>query len=113
MTSGMRDSSIADSADIKFACSQCGQRMVVERSGAGHTADCPVCKHPVTVPLADVPEESGAEPDPASEPPLAVQARQEPVQFSTTEPESELEQARAEITRQHALFKKAVDECER
>ena len=67
----------------------------------------------MTVPLTDAPEELGAEPHSVGESPVAVQALQEPSRESTTQPESELEQARAEITRQHALFKKAVDECER
>jgi chromosome segregation ATPase len=41
---------IADSAEIKFACSQCGQSLLVDASGAGLTAICPTCENPITVP---------------------------------------------------------------
>ena len=39
-------------ADIKFNCSQCGQRMLVAAAAAGRTADCPTCGRPVTIPVA-------------------------------------------------------------
>ncbi len=42
---------IADSADIRFECTKCGQHLVVEAAGAGLTADCPICNTSVTVPL--------------------------------------------------------------
>lgn len=111
----MRDSLIADD-DIKFECSQCGQHIVVEKSAAGLKADCPVCKTPVTVPPAD----SIAEPAKGEVP--ALQPKPEtstpvdhahPAPGSTSGLDSELVEARAEIARQHSLFKKAVDECER
>ena len=41
----------ADSADIRFECTKCGQHLVVEAAGAGLTADCPICNTSVTVPL--------------------------------------------------------------
>ena len=41
---------IAESADIKLACSQCGQRIVVDKSAAGMHSNCPICEGPVTVP---------------------------------------------------------------
>ena len=41
---------IADTADIRFECSKCGQHLVVEAAGAGVTADCPICNTTVTVP---------------------------------------------------------------
>jgi chromosome segregation protein len=41
---------IADSAEIKFACSQCGQSLLVDSSGAGISLNCPSCDHPVVVP---------------------------------------------------------------
>ena len=43
---------IADSADIKFACPQCGQRIVVDKSAAGLNGSCPICEGPVVVPHA-------------------------------------------------------------
>jgi chromosome segregation ATPase len=41
---------IADSAEIRFACSQCGQSLLVDSSGAGISLNCPTCDHPVIVP---------------------------------------------------------------
>src|ERR1700728_3883787 len=41
---------IVDNREIKFECPKCGQDLSVERSGAGMTANCPICDHPVTVP---------------------------------------------------------------
>jgi len=97
----MRDTLIADSTDIKFECTQCGQRMLVEKSAAGQRADCPMCGNPVLVPHVHPPAEvtkgEAAVEEPVA-PPQAV---------------GELEEARAEIARLQALFKKAVDECER
>lgn len=102
----MRDSTIADTADIKFACSQCGQRMVVESSAAGLTTDCPVCSSPIEVPHSDSPAEPNlSETVPAPATP--------PKRSAAHGVEAELAEARAEIARQHSLFKKALDECER
>jgi chromosome segregation ATPase/DNA-directed RNA polymerase subunit RPC12/RpoP len=36
--------------DIKFACSSCGQRMLVEAEAAGLAIDCPYCATQVTIP---------------------------------------------------------------
>ena len=41
---------IADSTEIKFACSRCGQRLSVDSSGAGMTTACPTCEQPLVVP---------------------------------------------------------------
>lgn len=41
---------IADGAEIKFACSQCGQSLLVDSSGAGISLNCPTCDYPVIVP---------------------------------------------------------------
>ena len=41
---------IADSAEIKFECSQCGQSIAVDSSAAGLHADCPTCQHPLVIP---------------------------------------------------------------
>ena len=109
----MRDSLIADSADIKFECSQCGQRMVVERSAAGLMADCPMCSTPVTVPHIPTLADSGKDEAPTVEQTPPVRTKREPGRVSATQLEAELAEAQAEISRQHALFKKAVDECER
>jgi chromosome segregation ATPase len=108
---GMRDSLTA-SPDIKFECSQCGQRIVVERSGVGFTVDCPGCRRPVQVPHHDTFSESGGtEMRPAAAVEPAV-AHPEPTGTNSA-PVDDLEQARAEIARQNALFKRAVEECER
>ncbi len=111
----MRDSLIADSGDIKFECSQCGQRMVVERSAAGFLADCPMCNTPVTVPHIHAPVDLGKGEAPALEPAIPVRSKREPGRESAhpIALEVELAEAQAEVVRQHALFKKAVDECER
>ena len=109
----MRDSLIADSADITFECSQCGQRMVVERSAAGEKTDCPACSTPLTVPVASSPDvEAPSEETPAAAPAPASKA-EESAWKTPEQLGAELVEAREEIERQHALFKKAVDECER
>src|SRR5215204_1811820 len=36
--------------DIKFECSSCGQRMLVDAEAAGMHADCPSCGTAVTIP---------------------------------------------------------------
>lgn len=41
---------IADSAEIKFECSQCGQSLSVDSSAAGITTNCPTCESPVVIP---------------------------------------------------------------
>jgi chromosome segregation ATPase len=118
---------IADSADIKFACPQCGQRMVVEKSGAGVTADCPFCHSPVTVPYVSSiydhgsrghRAESAAAPSESNTnftDPSIDETREE--LFNATlahgELQRELDVANKEVVRLQALFKKAVDECER
>lgn len=109
----MRDSLIADSADIKFECSQCGQRMVVERSAAGQKADCPMCSTPITVPL-ELPIIVEASQGDAPTPETAPASKVEESKWKSAEQlKAELAEAQAEIERQHSLFKKAVDECER
>jgi len=100
----MRDSSIVDSSDIKFACSQCGQRIVVERSAAGLDGNCPACNHPVTIP----PEDPGVDESPAPNTP-----HHEPSREEARWQKLNLEEARLESARQHSLFRKAVEECER
>jgi len=105
----MRDTLIADSTDIKFECSQCGQRMLVERSAAGQKADCPKCGSPVTVPQLAPPAEIIETETPATPAPSRHEAGGEGAPHVVVA----LEEARAEIARLHALFKKAVDECER
>ncbi len=109
----MRDSLIADSDDIKFECSQCGQRMVVERSAAGQKIDCPMCSTSLTVPVESslVTEIRNGE-EPVAEAVLAPKI-DEPKWKSAEQLEAELAEAHAEIERQHSLFKKAVEECER
>ena len=41
---------IAESAEIKFECSQCGQSIAVDSSGAGVRTKCPTCEHPLVIP---------------------------------------------------------------
>jgi len=36
--------------DIKFACENCGQCLVIDRAGAGVTIECPGCAKVVSVP---------------------------------------------------------------
>ena len=37
-------------AEIKFACSHCGQRIAVGSDDAGRSVDCPTCQNAVTIP---------------------------------------------------------------
>ena len=41
---------IAESAEIRFECAQCGQSIAVDISGAGVSTHCPTCEYPLTVP---------------------------------------------------------------
>lgn len=41
---------------ISFACAQCGMKFNVKDEFAGRQTTCPTCKHPLTVPQADVTE---------------------------------------------------------
>lgn len=114
---------IAVSADIKFACSQCGQRIVVDKSAAGLSGACPICEGPVTVPHASVVEDLPIDGAPVANErgretytdPGLDETREE--LFSTSvelgQLQRELDEAKREIERQRILFKKAVDECER
>lgn len=111
----MRDTLIADD-DIKFECSQCGQRIVVEKSAAGLKADCPGCRTPVTVPSVDTMVEPDKKEAAVTEHPQQVATPADhphPTLGPAQSLEAELTEARSEIARQHSLFKKAVDECER
>ncbi len=92
---------IALSADIKFACSQCGQRMVVEKSGAGLTTNCPVCDHKMTVP-----EVSSLRPN-------GLRNRESFAVETEDDADGSLDVARHEIERLRAQLKKALEECER
>lgn len=40
----------AESAEIRFECSQCGQSIAVDSSGAGLHTHCPTCENPLVVP---------------------------------------------------------------
>jgi chromosome segregation ATPase len=40
-------------ADIKFSCTQCGQRMLVDPAAAGHKTSCPGCDTEITVPTPE------------------------------------------------------------
>ncbi len=118
---------IADSADIKFACSQCGQRMLVEKSGAGLTADCPFCKSPITVPYVSSIHDHGSrghrsengvthhESNADFIDPMIDETREELFNASLAQGQlqRELDAAQKEAARLQSLFKKAVDECER
>lgn len=95
---------IAASHDIKFDCCHCGQRIVVERAGAGRQAPCPVCENVVTVP-----HHFGGEP--RSEVERHRRRRGAPAE-PAGHPGKE-ESARQEIARLHASWKRAADECER
>jgi chromosome segregation ATPase len=106
---------IADSADIKFACSQCGQRIVVDKSAAGLQGNCPICEGPVTVPHPhDHPEAARHSITAFGDP--GVEEMREELFESASEMgrlQRELDATHKELERQRALFKKAVDECER
>ena len=115
----MRDEMIADSADIKFACSQCGQRIVVDKSAAGLEGHCPICEGPLTVPHVSPPggdHRGGERSSHASYVDPGVEEMREELFESATEAgrlQRELDETRKELERQRALFKKAIDECER
>lgn len=114
---------IADSADIKFACLQCGQRIVVDKSAAGLSGTCPICEGPVTVPrlnsISEHPSDGEIETHDHRRGPFAdpgLEATREEL-FATSvelgQLQRELDGAKSEIERQRSLFKKAVEECER
>ena len=109
---------ILESADIKFACSQCGQRIVVEKSAAGMDGTCPICEGPVTVPYASSVSErtDGIEITNGNYADPGLQDTRAELFASTVEwgrVQRELDEANEEIARLSSLFKKAVDECER
>lgn len=53
---------IADSAEIRFECSQCGQSIAVDSSGAGLHTQCPTCENPLVIPeVSALPEKSYAD----------------------------------------------------
>jgi chromosome segregation ATPase len=92
--------------------------MVVEKSAAGLNTDCPTCNTPMTVPPVapvtepDKVETTVAQPEPAAK--VEAQTGTAPSKAASPQDiEAELAEARAEIARQHTLFKKAVEECER
>jgi predicted nucleic acid-binding Zn-ribbon protein len=133
---------IAEDADIKFECSQCGQSLAIEKSGAGLTANCPICDHPVTVPptsfrrfggLSRRNESALSQPVSAvlanstapsaisqgTRSPFAdpdVEEMREDLLNTTMENgqlEGELHQAKEKIDRLQAHLRKALDDCER
>jgi len=56
--------------DIEFNCPVCGQRMVIDKAGAGLVIQCPKCKRNVRVPSPFAPDpSSGAKPATAPRPP--------------------------------------------
>lgn len=121
---------IADTTDIKFSCSNCGQHMVVHKSAAGLGANCPICEHPVVVPDAssirggdyggETRAREAGEPESSAKrtsfaDPDSEQTRDDlfDAAAETGRLERDLAEAKSEIARYVALFKKAVDECER
>lgn len=133
---------IAEDADIKFECSQCGQSLAIEKSGAGLTANCPICDQPVTVPIASVRrfgehsrmKDSGfsqlsaaafaAPADPSPEPgearphyaePDADEMRQDLLDsaMENGQLEGDLDEAKEKIARLQAHLRKALEDCER
>jgi chromosome segregation ATPase len=132
----------AEDIDIKFECSQCGQSLAIEKSGAGLTANCPVCDHPVTVPSKSMRrfgEHSRGKDSVFSQPAAAVLATstipsalsgggrppyaepdademREDLLNSTMENgqlEGKLHEAKEKIDRLQAHLRKALDDCER
>jgi len=96
---GMRDSSIASSEDIKFACTRCGQRIIVERSAAGLNGACPNCNAEVTVPHASGASQPALDPPPVGSPPATDRENRHSWEHA-------LDEARAETARQQALSKR-------
>jgi len=72
-----------------------------------------MCSTPVTVPDFPAPANLGILEPPAVEPAAPARPKRESGRENGQEIEAELAEAQAEIARQHSLFKKAVDECER
>ena len=133
---------IAEDADIKFECSRCGQSLAIEKSGAGLTANCPICEHPLTVPTASARrfgehsrrQESGFSQtvanvlvSPAIQPSLSEGARSPFAEPDAEEMrndlinsamengqlEGELQEAKEKIARLQAHLRKTLDDCER
>jgi len=114
---------IAESDDIKFACAQCGQRIIVEKAAAGITANCPICKGPVTVPhVSSLPERracsggrNGESERSSFADPGMDEMREELFQSVADhgQTQRELDEAGKEIERLRGLVKKVTEECER
>jgi len=132
---------IAQDADIKFECSQCGQSLAIEKSGAGLTANCPICDHPLTVPTASLRRlgdharmnDSGySQPAAVLANPTAPASVSEGARSPYADPEphemqqdlvnsamengkleGDLNEAREKIARLQAHLRKVLDECER
>ena len=117
---------IAEIEDIRFACHQCGQHLVVEAAAAGSTADCPICEAVVRVPAASsrAKEAAGevetatakAEPPRAHYPePASTELREE--LFNAALQNGQLErvstEAREEIAKLQQQLRAVTDECER
>lgn len=106
----MRDSMIADSNDINFACIQCGQRMVVERSAAGMGVECPACRTGLVVPHGSTLERGTRVEELEQQPSARTNGLETGSYVPATD---ELGHAKAEFARLQASHKKALDECER
>ena len=66
-------------ADLKFACSHCGQSIECDELWSGHQIQCPTCKHEITVPpKPDAPPHATLASAAASQPRLSIgQSRHE------------------------------------
>ncbi len=114
---------IAYSADINFACSQCGQKIVVEKSGAGLSINCPVCEGEVTVPHVSATRRPGLRsnreklanaPEPLADADFdGTRERFFGGEANHDHAEHKLETAGREIERLRGLLKKAAEEAER
>jgi predicted nucleic acid-binding Zn-ribbon protein len=122
---------IAEFADIRFKCTECGQHLVVESAGVGLTADCPICNTTVTVPkrssrpAASEPElarsndahesfSPGASLSPYADP-REDELRDELIDASLLNGrlQRELERMESEFSKAQLQLKAATEECER
>lgn len=123
---------IAEETDIHFECSQCGQPISVDRSGAGRAANCPNCSRPLMVPHvsshtgglrestrligAGLEQASLVEEEPTIENGYFATEEQQndlaPEEIGAGS-ENELAAARQKIARLQQHLRKALEDCER
>lgn len=83
-------------AEIKFACSYCGQKIAVQADAAGIVIDCPNCQEPVTIPQSPMVSEPWRPDGGLREKIAALQSECERLSASATHTQAELKSFQTE-----------------